>query len=135
MPGKIQFKFSKPDWQKSYTFNQVTAAGPLGKLLYVQQGMGATFNDLKLNDDGKRSRKAPIERLRCNRLSAGLARGIPSHFNAKATLCDHASTEAGRRAFTQWLKDTREESREQARRTAALVRADAPVPRVAVRQG
>lgn len=104
MGGKIQFNISKPDWQESYSFNGVKAEGPIGKLLYVQQGMGGTFNDLNLND-GKRSRKAPIERLRCNRKAKGLARGIPSNFNFKAALCDHVSMDAGRRAFVSWLKE------------------------------
>lgn len=118
MGGKIQFKITKPDWSKSYTFGQVTATGPLGKILYVQSGIGATYNDLKLNDEGKRSRKAPIERLRCNRQAKGLARGIPSHFNAKATLCDHASTAAGRVAFREWVAEERRIRREKERRTA-----------------
>ncbi|MGE6786699.1 hypothetical protein ACQKGL_29740 [Ensifer adhaerens] len=119
MGGKIQFKITQPDWQAAYTFNEVTANGPLGKLLYVQQGMGGTYNDLQLNDSGKRSRKAPIERLRCNKKSRGLARGIPSNFNAKATLCDHVSTEAGRRAFVAWLKEAHEIQKEQKRRAVA----------------
>jgi hypothetical protein len=108
MGSKIQFKISKPNWGTGYTFNSVRAEGPLGKLLYIQQGMGGTYNDLELNDNGKRSRKAPIERLRCNRNATGLARGIPSNFNAKATLCDHVSTDAGRRAFVAWLKEERQ---------------------------
>lgn len=120
MGGKIQFKISKPDWQTSYTFNRVTAKGPLGKILYVQQGMGGTFNDLKLNENGKRSRKAPIERLRCNRQATGLARGVPSNFNAKATLCDHVSTAAGRRAFSSWLKEEHQRLRELKRRAAGV---------------
>lgn len=111
MGGKIQFKISKPDWQESYSFNGVRAEGPIGKILYVQQGMGGTFNDLNLNE-GKRSRKAPIERLRCNRQAKGLARGIPSNFNFKAALCDHVSMDAGRRAFLAWLKEERELERQ-----------------------
>lgn len=118
MGGKIQFKISKPDWRESYSFNGVTSDGPLGKLLYVQQGMGGTYNDLNLNE-GKRSRKAPVERLRCNRHATGLARGIPSHFNAKATLCDSVSKDAGRRAFLSWLKEERELQREHKRRVAS----------------
>lgn len=118
MAGEVQFKFTKPDWQKGYTFNQVRADGPLGKILYVQQGMGATYNDLKLNSDGKRSRKAPIERLRCNRHASGLAKGVPSHFNAKATLVDHVSTEMGRKAFVYWVALHREEQKELKRRQA-----------------
>ncbi|AYD05321.1 hypothetical protein [Neorhizobium sp. NCHU2750] len=109
--GKLQFKISKPDWQESYSFNGVRAGGPIGKILYVQQGMGGTFNDLHLNE-GKRSRKAPIERLRCNRQAKGLARGIPSNFNFKAALCDHVSMDAGRRAFLTWLKEERELERQ-----------------------
>jgi hypothetical protein len=116
MGGKIQFKITKPDWQMSYSFNGVTAKGPLGKILYVQQGMGGTFNDLKLNDSGKRSRRVPIERLRCNRRATGLARGIPSNFNAKATLCDHVSTDAGRRAFVLWRLEENQRLRELKRR-------------------
>jgi hypothetical protein len=121
MGGRIQFKITKPDWRTSYTFNGVTAKGPIGKVLYVQQGMGGTFNDLKLNEDGKRSRKAPIERLRCNKRAGGLARGIPSNFNGKATLCDHVSTEAGRKSFLLWIKEERELKRENARRKSAPI--------------
>lgn len=127
MSSEIQFKFTKPDWGKGYTFNKIRADGPLGKILYVQQGMGATYNDLKLNDDGKRSRKAPIERLRCNRQASGLAKGAPSNFNAKATLVDHVSTEMGRKAFMLWLTVHREELKELKRRQA---RAAAPAKRV-----
>ncbi|MGF0540743.1 hypothetical protein ACQQ2Q_22355 [Agrobacterium sp. ES01] len=73
--------------------------------------MGGTFNDLNLNE-GKRSRKVPIERLRCNRRAKGLARGIPSNFNFKAALCDHVSMDAGRRVFLAWLKEERELERQ-----------------------
>lgn len=121
MGGRIQFDISKPDWRKSYTFNGVTAKGPLGKILYVQQGMGGTFNDLKLNEGGKRSRKAPIERLRCNKNAVGLARGIPSNFNAKATLCDHDSTKAGHKGYLLWITEEREQKRAQARLAARPV--------------
>lgn len=115
MGDLIQFKHVKPDWTKQCSFNGITAKGPLGKILYVQQGMGGTYNDLDLNN-GKRSRKAPIERLRCNRAATGLAQGIPSHFNSKATLCDHASTQAGQAAFVDWLRDGREAQREERHR-------------------
>lgn len=117
MGDVIQFKNIKPDWTKQCTFNGITAKGPLGKLLYIQQGMGGTYNDLDLNG-GKRSRKVPIDRLRSNRRSTGLAQGIPSHFNAKATLCDHASTQAGELAFRDWLKDGREAKRQEKARIA-----------------
>lgn len=133
--GKLQFKITKPDWSKSYTFNQVSAAGPLGKILYVQDGMGATYNDLKLNEDGKRSRKAPIERLRCNRHAKGLARGIPSHFNAKATLCDHVSTAAGRAAFREWVAEERRMIKRKKRQQVATpeVSRGSPAPMKAAR--
>lgn len=112
----IQFKHTKPDWTKRCDFNGITAQGPLGKILYIQQGMGGTYNDLAFNENGKRSRKAPIERLRCNKRATGLARGIPSHFNAKAALCDHVSTRAGELAFQAWLAEGREQRREEKRR-------------------
>lgn len=121
MGDLIQFKHVKPDWTKQCTFNGITAKGPLGKILYIQRGMGGTFNDLNLNN-GKRSRKAPIERLRCNRGSTGLAQGIPSHFNAKVTLCDHASTRAGQAAFMEWLREGREVQREEKYRRARAER-------------
>ena len=111
MGDLIQFKNVKPDWTKQCTFNGVTAKGPLGKILYVQQGMGGTYNDLDMNN-GKRSRKAPIERLRCNRHATGLAQGIPSHFNAQATLCDHVSTRLGELAFKDWLREERNDQNE-----------------------
>jgi len=122
MGNIIQFKHVKPDWRKQCTFNGITAKGPLGKILYIQRGMGGTYSDLGLNENGRRSRKAPIERLRCNRRAKGLAQGIPSHFNAKATLCDHASTRAGELAFQAWLAEGREAQREEKRREARAAR-------------
>lgn len=81
------------------------------------------LTDLKLNDDGKRSRKAPIERLRCNRQASGFAKGVLSNFNAKATLVDHVSTEMGRKAFMFWLTvhrgELKELKRQQARAAAS----------------
>lgn len=121
MGDLIQFKHVKPDWTKQSTFNGVTAKGPIGKILYVQQGMGGTYNDLDLNN-GKRSRKAPIERLRCTRHAKRLAQGVPSHFNAKATSCDHVSTRAGELAFTEWLREGRETQREEKLRQARASR-------------
>lgn len=82
----------------------------------------------------KRSRKAPIECLRCNRQASGLAKGVLSHFNAKAMLVDHVSTEMGRKAFLFWLTVHREELKELKRRQARVVAPAKKVPPGRVRK-
>jgi hypothetical protein len=103
--------------------NRAHSRKSYGRPLLKGDRSGRCLTDLKLNDDGKRSRKAPIERLRCNRQASGLAKGVPSNFNAKATLVDHVSTEMGRKAFMFWLTVHREELKELKRQQA---RAAAP---------
>lgn len=103
MKAKNQIDITKPRQDKGFTWNGVKAMGVVGKLLYAQEGMGATYNDLNYNDDGKRSRKAPPERRVYNKHSTGLAQGIPSNFNSKATLCDNETKRLAQVGFDQWI--------------------------------
>jgi hypothetical protein len=101
--GKRQFHFSSPRWDQHFTHNAVQVTGPLGKLVYAMAHAGTTYRNLDLND-GKRSRSAPAARGRCNRKASGLARGIPSNFNADIVFCDSVSKRAGKEAFDAWVK-------------------------------
>jgi hypothetical protein len=101
--GKRQFHFSTARWGQDYTHNRVRMAGPLGKLAYVMAHAGATYLSLGLNA-GKRSRSSPTSRGRYNRKARGLARGIPSNFNADIIFCDNVSKRAGKEAFNAWVK-------------------------------
>jgi len=104
--GKRQFHFSTARWDQRHTHNGVRMAGPLGKLAYVMAHAGATYLSLGLNGD-KRSRRSPISRGRYNRGASGLARGIPSNFNADIVFCDNVSKRAGKEAFNAWVKAER----------------------------
>ena len=98
-----QIDITKPDIEKGCSWNGVKAMGPIGKLLYAQEGMGATYSDLGYNEDGKRSRKAPPDRRTYNKHSTGLAQGIPSNFNSKSTLCDNETKRLAQVGFDQWI--------------------------------
>ena len=91
--GRRQFHASNPDWTQHHSHNDARAIGPLGKFLYAIQHAGATYNNPELND-GKRSRKAPSVRGRCNRKGARLAQGIPSNFTAEVVFADTLSKRA-----------------------------------------
>jgi hypothetical protein len=104
--GRRQFHLSKPRWDQHYTHNGVQVTGPLGKIMYSIDHAGTTYKDLDLNR-GKRSRKSPASRGRCNRCAHGLARGVPSNFNAAIMLCDTVSKQAGKEAFDAWVKSER----------------------------
>jgi hypothetical protein len=123
-----QISIKNADWSKHYSLNGVRAFGPLGKILYCNKSMGATFNDLDLNQ-GKRSRKAPIWRLRYNRNAKRLARGIPSNFNAAAVLCDHKSTQGGEAAFNIWIQAEKHKRKLDARYSARRVEVVALKPK------
>jgi hypothetical protein len=105
--GQRQFHFSVPDWEQFHTHNSVQVHGPLGKMIYAMAHAGTTYRSLDLNGDGNRSRKSPASRGSYNRKAAGLARGIPSNFNAEIVFCDHASKRAGKEAFDAWVKSER----------------------------
>ena len=117
--GQRQFHFSPPRWDQHHTHNDVQVTGPLGKMTYAMAHAGATYRSLDLND-GKRSRSSPASRGGCNRKAAGLARGIPSNFNAEIVFCDHVSKRAGKEAFDAWVKS------EQATRRAQKERESPP---------
>jgi hypothetical protein len=106
--GRRQFHASSPDWTQHHSHNGACAVGPLGKLLYAIQHAGAMYNSLHLNEDGKRSRKAPRVRSQCNRKAAPVAQGIPSNFTAEVVFADTASKRAGKGAFEAWVKAERE---------------------------
>jgi hypothetical protein len=101
--GQRQFHFSTPRWDQHHTHNDVQVNGPLGKMTYAMAHAGATYRSLDLND-GKRSRSSPASRGGCNRKAVGLARGIPSNFNAEIVFCDQVSKRAGKEAFDTWVK-------------------------------
>lgn len=105
--GRRQFHASVPDWTQHHSHNGALAVGALGKFLYAIQHAGATYNSLGLND-GKRSRKAPSVRGRCNRKAARIAQGIPSNFTAEVVFADTVSKRAGKDAFEAWVKAMRE---------------------------
>ncbi len=116
--GRRQFHIPQPDWTRHYTHNDVQVMGPLGKLAYVMAHAGTSYRDLDLND-GKRSRSTPASRGRYNRQASGLARGIPSNFNADIVFIDAVSKRAGKEAFDAWTKAER------------AARRPAPTPQVA----
>jgi hypothetical protein len=117
--GQRQFHFPKPDWSKHHSHNEVQITGPLGKLAYVMAHGGTSYVDLKLTG-GKRSRSTPVSRGRYNRHSSGLARGIPSNFNAAVVFVDSASKRAGKEAFDAWVKAERAARRPAATTQRAL---------------
>lgn len=121
-----QFHKSEPDWQTGFTHGTTRAQGPLGKIFYSTKNAGAAYASLKLNKEGARSRAAPIARGSLNKRSLGIARGLPSNFNARVVICDRASQQQGRAAFDAWCKA------EKAKQNACLaVTADVVVPEVA----
>lgn len=109
--GQRQFHCSAPDMDQHYTHNGVQAFGPVGKALYSVSHAGTTYRDLELNENGKRSRRAPKARGGYNQGSEGLARGIPSNFNSDIVFCDHAAKRAGKLFFDMWVKAERERRR------------------------
>ncbi|TAZ43539.1 hypothetical protein [Rhizobium ruizarguesonis] len=109
--GQRQFHLSLPSWKQHFTFAGVQVHGPLGKIMYALKHAGSTYMSLGLNDDGKRSRKAPSSRRSCNRDAGRLAKGNPSHFNRAAVFFDRASKQAGERAFNAWVAAEKEKRR------------------------
>lgn len=101
--GRRQFEFSRPDWDQHSSHNGTQVSGPLGKVFYSIKHAGSSYRCLDLNEDGKRSRRAPPERGRVNKRAIDLARGVPSNFNKKVVFCDQVSRRAGQEAFEAWL--------------------------------
>jgi hypothetical protein len=108
--GRRQFHVSNPRWDQHHSHNGVKAYGPFGKIIYAIAHAGSTYRSLDLND-GKRSRRSPTSRGACNRKAVGLARGIPSNFNAEIVFCDHVSKKAGKEAFEAWVKSEQAQRR------------------------
>jgi hypothetical protein len=127
--GPHQFHFSPMSEEKFCSHNGVQASGPLGKVLYGIKHAGSSYRVLKLNEDGKRSRRAPAHRGADNRHSLRLARGIASNFNSDVVLIDNRSKDAGREAFEAWSKAERARANPVAR--APIVAAPLPLPKVA----
>ncbi len=121
--GQRQFHFTSYKWEQYYTHNGVQISGPLGKMAYAMAHAGTTYHNLDLNE-GKRSRSAPTSRGACNRNAYGLARGIPSNFNAEIVFCDNASKRAGKEAFEMWVKAERDRLRPQRTNETASLSVD-----------
>ncbi|PDS61264.1 hypothetical protein CO653_34140 [Rhizobium anhuiense] len=101
--GQRQFHKTLPNWKNHFTFGGVQVHGPLGKLMYAIKHSGSAYLSLGLNEDGKRSRKAPASRRACNRDAQRLAKSNPSHFNRAVVFFDRVSKQAGERAFNAWV--------------------------------
>lgn len=105
--GPRQFRKSKPDLKQHKTFSERQAHGIVGKLNYMLDHAGSTHATLGLNEDGRRSRRAPTSRRRNNEKSKGLAQGIPRNFLSDIVICDSFSKREARKAFEAWIKSDR----------------------------
>lgn len=97
-----QFKVGQPDNAKSHSYAGQTCSGITGKLAYMLHHVGATCSRLKLNEDGKRSRRAPTTRRKANVNAEGLAKGIPSNFVGKVLIWDTQTRKQAKAAFNIW---------------------------------
>lgn len=109
--GQRQFHLTGASWKHHFTFAGVQVHGPLGKLMYAIKHAGSAYMSLGLNEEGKRSRKAPASRRACNRQAMRLAKSNPSHFNRAVVFFDRVSKQAGERAFNAWVAAEREKRR------------------------
>lgn len=103
--GERQLHRSAPNWDTGFTHGSTRAQGPLGKIFYSTKNAGAAYAALNLNKGGARSRAAPVARGSLNKRSQGIAKGLPSNFNAQIVICDRASQQRGRAAFNAWYQD------------------------------
>jgi hypothetical protein len=117
-----QFKIKQPDPKSHYTFAGRQGSGIAGKICYMMSHAGTTHAVLGLNEDAKRSRKAPKTRGACNQQSKGLAAGRPSNFLSSITICDNVSKREAKRAFDDWvaLSEGEDQSSAVEARTAAV---------------
>lgn len=99
---KFQFNICSPDDHRSHSFAGQKCYGAIGKLAYMLSHVGTTCNRMKLNEGGKRSRKAPIRRARVNRQATGLAKGVPSNFVGEVLIWDTKTRRIAREAFDAW---------------------------------
>ena len=105
--GGRQFHIQKPDPTKGYSFADRKGHGALGKLNYMLAHAGPTHRALELNDDGKRSRKAPASKRKANKNSRGIAKGIPSNFVKSAVIVDRTTMQNAKQAFDCWIETER----------------------------
>ena len=131
--GQRQFHCSAPQPQKHFTHNGVQVSGPVGKALYSIAHAGATYRNLELNDEGKRSRRAPKARGSYNKKSKGLARGVPSNFTSEVVFCDTESKRAGKRYFDMWVRAERA-IRQRAKSTSPSQEEQMPSARASARR-
>jgi len=102
--NRHQFKIHQPDIDQFNSFQNRKGAGISGRTNYMLSHAGTTYNDLKLNDNEKRKRRAPLDKARVNRHSIGLARGIPTNFCSAIMIWDNQSKSAAKAAFVDWVQ-------------------------------
>ncbi len=102
--GSRQFWLGVPDRESHHSFAGRRGVGINGKICYMLSHAGTTHASLNLNAEGRRSRKAPATRRRCNAQSGGLAAGKPSNFLSDIVICDNASKREAEKAFDAWMK-------------------------------
>lgn len=101
--GPRQFRYGAPDPTQHKTFSERQGHGIVGKLCYMLDHAGSTYATLGLNEAGRRSRRAPAYRRRCNEQAQGLAQGLPRNFLSGVVLCDNTSKREARKAFEAWI--------------------------------
>ena len=109
--ARYQLRLGSPDGSRSHSYAGQRCSGATGKLAYMLGHVGTTCNRLRLNEGGKRSRKAPIRRARVNRAAGGLAKGNPSNFVASVLIWDTQTRRIARRAFDSWYMRRRSAQR------------------------
>lgn len=102
--GPRQFRYASPDPAQHKTFSERQGYGAVGKLCYMLDHAGSTYATLGLNEAGRRSRRAPVFRRRCNEQSKGLAQGLPKNFLSDVVICDSVSKQEARKAFEAWIE-------------------------------
>lgn len=119
--GPRQFRYVSPDPAQHKTFSERQGRGIIGKLCYMLDHAGNTYATLDLNEAGRRSRRAPAFRRRCNKRSKGLAQGLPRNFLSGVVICDNASKREARKAFEAWVAIDRSPVRGRRLNEAALL--------------
>lgn len=129
--GRRQMHSTKPDHKRHASHNGAQGRGAVGKMLYALNHAGATYASLKLNEGGKRSRRAPQSRSNCNRQSKRLAKGVGSNFTSKVTMIDNKTKRLSRNMFLDWIAHERLKHgspKRTARRTSKASSAGTPRP-------
>ena len=101
--GPRQFRYGEPNPEQHKTFSDRQGHGAVGKLCYMLDHAGSTYATLDLNEAGRRSRRAPAFRRRCNEHAKGLAQGVPRNFLSGIVICDNVSKREARKAFEAWV--------------------------------